>query len=60
MTDVVIVEAVRTPLGRGNLKNGELRDVHAVKLAAHVLREVTSRARLDRTKGGWVLQEFHR
>jgi acetyl-CoA acyltransferase len=47
MTDVVIVEAVRTPLGRGNLKNGELRDVHAVKLAAHVLREVTSRARLD-------------
>jgi acetyl-CoA acyltransferase len=47
MTDVVIVEAVRTPLGRGNLKNGELRDVHAVKLAAHVLREVVGRARLD-------------
>jgi len=47
MTDVVIVEAVRTPLGRGNLKNGDLRDVHAVKLAAHVLREVTGRARLD-------------
>jgi acetyl-CoA acyltransferase len=47
MTDVVIVEAVRTPLGRGNLRNGDLRDVHAVKLAAHVLREVTSRARLD-------------
>jgi acetyl-CoA acyltransferase len=47
MGDVVIVEAVRTPLGRGNLKNGDLRDVHAVKLAAHVLREVTSRARLD-------------
>ena len=45
--DVVIVEAVRTPLGRGNPKNGDLRDVHAVKLAAHVLREVTSRARLD-------------
>jgi acetyl-CoA acyltransferase len=47
MIDVVIVEAVRTPLGRGNLKNGELRDVHAVKLAAHVLREVVGRARLD-------------
>ncbi|MDB5064536.1 MAG: acetyl-CoA acetyltransferase [Chloroflexi bacterium] len=47
MIDVVIVEAVRTPLGRGNLKNGELRDVHAVKLAAHVLREVIGRARLD-------------
>jgi acetyl-CoA acyltransferase len=47
MVDVVIVEAVRTPLGRGNLKNGDLRDVHAVRLAAHVLREVTSRARVE-------------
>src|SRR5437660_1035542 len=45
--DVVIVEAVRTPLGRGNQKNGDLRDVHPVTLAAHVLREVTGRARLD-------------
>jgi acetyl-CoA acetyltransferase family protein len=47
MTDVVIVEAVRTPLGRGNQKNGDLKDVHPVKLAAHVLREVVSRAKLD-------------
>ena len=47
MTEVVIVEAVRTPLGRGNQKNGDLRDVHPVKLGAHVLREVVSRAKLD-------------
>ena len=47
MRDVVIVEAVRTPLGRGNQKNGALRDVHAVQLAAHVLREVVGRATLD-------------
>ena len=47
MDDVVIVEAVRTPLGRGNQKNGDLRDVHPVLLAAHVLREVTARAGLD-------------
>ncbi len=47
MTDAVIVEAVRTPLGRGNLKNGELRDVHPVLLASHVLREVIRRAGLD-------------
>ncbi|MBV9099627.1 MAG: thiolase family protein [Candidatus Dormibacteraeota bacterium] len=47
MTDVVIVEAVRTPLGRGSQKNGDLRDVHPVLLAAHVLNEVTSRAGLD-------------
>jgi acetyl-CoA acyltransferase len=47
LDDVVIVQAVRTPLGRGNQKNGDLRDVHPVLLAAHVLREVTSRAGLD-------------
>ncbi|MHB8719360.1 MAG: thiolase family protein [Candidatus Dormibacteria bacterium] len=47
MGDVVIVEAVRTPLGRGNQKNGALRDVHAVALAAHVLREVVTRAKVD-------------
>ncbi|MBV8196084.1 MAG: thiolase family protein [Candidatus Dormibacteraeota bacterium] len=47
MDEVVIVEAVRTPLGRGNQKNGDLRDVHAVLLASHVLREVTGRAGLD-------------
>jgi len=47
MTDVVIVEAVRTPLARGNQKNGDLKDVHPVKLAAHVLREVVSRAKVD-------------
>ena len=47
MTDVVIVEAVRTPMGRGNQRNGDLRDVHPVLLAAHVLREVTGRAGID-------------
>ncbi len=47
MNDVVIIEAVRTPLGRGNQKNGDLRDVHPLRLAAHVLREVIGRAALD-------------
>jgi len=47
VTEVVIVDAVRTPLGRGNLRNGELRDVHPVLLAAQVLREVTARAGVD-------------
>jgi acetyl-CoA acyltransferase len=55
MTDVVIVEAVRTPLGRGNQRNGDLRDVHPVVLAAHVLREVTSRARIDPAMVGDVV-----
>jgi acetyl-CoA acyltransferase len=47
MTEVVIVEAVRTPLGRGSQKNGDLRDVHPVVLGAHVLKEVTGRVKLD-------------
>jgi acetyl-CoA acyltransferase len=47
MRDVVIVAAVRTPLARGSQKNGDLRSVHAVKLAAHVLAEVVSRAGID-------------
>ena len=47
MTEVVIVEAVRTPLGRGTQKNGELKDVHPVALAAHVLKEVCGRVKLD-------------
>ena len=47
LRDVVIVEAVRTPLGRGTQKNGDLKDVHPVLLGAHVLREVVSRAKLD-------------
>jgi acetyl-CoA acyltransferase len=55
MTDVVIVEAVRTPLGRGNQRNGDLRDVHPVLLAAHVLREVTSRAGVDPAMVGDVV-----
>ena len=47
MGEVVIVEAVRTPLGRGSRKNGDLRDVHPLKLAAHVLRELVARPGLD-------------
>ena len=35
MPTAVIIDAVRTPLGR---RNGTLKDVHPVDLAAHVLR----------------------
>ena len=44
MREVVIVEAVRTPVGR---RNGALKDVHPVVLAAMTLRELTGRAGLD-------------
>jgi acetyl-CoA acyltransferase len=44
MATAVIVDAVRTPLGR---RNGKLKDTHPVDLAAHVLRSVVERNDLD-------------
>jgi 3-oxoadipyl-CoA thiolase len=44
MTDAVVVEAVRTPVGR---HGGVLKDVRPDDLAALVLKEVAARARLD-------------
>src|SRR5256714_7605084 len=41
MREVVIAEAVRTPIGR---RNGKLKDVHPVVLGSLVLKEVVSRA----------------
>ena len=43
-TDVVIVEAVRTAMGR---RNGMLSGTHPVTLGAKVLREVVNRAGID-------------
>ncbi len=44
MRDAVIVDAVRSPIGR---KKGALADVHPVDLSAHVLRALTQRTGLD-------------
>jgi acetyl-CoA acyltransferase len=44
MREVVIVEAVRTPIGR---RNGALKDVHPVTLAAMTLRELAHRAGVE-------------
>jgi acetyl-CoA acyltransferase len=44
MPTAVIVDAIRTPLGR---RNGKLKDVHPVDLAAHVLRAVVERNDID-------------
>ncbi|MCP2292226.1 thiolase family protein [Nocardia amikacinitolerans] len=60
MRDAVIVEAVRTPIGRGK-PNGALHDVHAVDLLAHSLRAVVERsgiapALIDDVIGGVVTQ----
>ena len=44
MRDAVIVEAVRSPLGK---RNGGLADVHSVDLSAAVLRAVAERCGVD-------------
>jgi len=41
---VYIVEAVRTPIGRGRA-DGALHDIHPVELLAKVLDEVVKRAK---------------
>ncbi|MFF0541279.1 thiolase family protein [Nocardia thailandica] len=46
MRDAVIVEAVRTPIGRGK-PGGALHDVHPVDLLAHSLREIVARSGID-------------
>lgn len=42
--DAVIVDAVRTPVGR---RNGSLASVHAADLSAHILRSLAERNDLD-------------
>ena len=44
MTTAVIVDVVRSPLGR---RNGKLKDVHPVDLAAHSLRALMERNGVD-------------
>jgi acetyl-CoA acyltransferase len=46
MRDAVIVEAVRTPMGKGR-PNGTLASVHPVELLAHTLRTLIGRTGID-------------
>jgi len=46
MRDAVIVEAVRTPIGKGK-PNGALAPVHPVELLAHTLRSLVERSGID-------------
>jgi acetyl-CoA acetyltransferase family protein len=47
MSDVFIVEAVRTPVGRGK-ENGALHNIHPVDLLGTVLSEVCARAGIEK------------
>jgi acetyl-CoA acyltransferase len=44
MRDAVIVEAVRTPVGR---RNGSYKEVHPVDLSAHILESLAQRSGID-------------
>ena len=44
MREVVIVEAVRTPIGR---RNGKLKEIHPVVLGSLVLKEIIRRAGIE-------------
>ena len=44
MRDAVIVEAVRTPVGK---RNGGLSGVHPANLSAHVLQALAERSGID-------------
>ena len=44
MTEVYIIDATRTPMGK---RGGSLKEMHPVALAAAVLRETVRRAKLD-------------
>ncbi|MFJ5040201.1 thiolase family protein [Streptomyces parvulus] len=46
MREAVVVEAVRTPMGRGR-PNGSLAHVHPVQLLAHTLRALVERSGVD-------------
>ncbi|MFF2142817.1 thiolase family protein [Kitasatospora sp. NPDC058190] len=46
MRDAVIVEAVRTPVGKGK-PGGSLSDVHPVELLAHTLQSLIGRSGID-------------
>jgi acetyl-CoA acyltransferase len=46
-SDVVIVEAVRTPIGRGSREKGYYRDVHPNELLGRCYAEVIERAGID-------------
>ena len=53
--EVVIVEAVRTPIGRGHPEKGIYKDVHAADLLGRVLAEVVARTGLDAAEVELVL-----
>ena len=53
--EVVIVEATRTPIGRGHLEKGYYKDLHPSNLLAKVYGELFERSGLDPAEAGDVI-----
>jgi acetyl-CoA acetyltransferase family protein len=53
--EVVIVEAVRTPIGRGHEEKGYYKDVHPSNLLAKTYRELFERSGVDPSETGDVV-----
>jgi acetyl-CoA acyltransferase len=53
--EVVIVEAVRTPIGRGHEEKGYYRDVHPSNLLAKTYKELFERSGVDPAETGDVI-----
>src|SRR6202012_5290522 len=53
--EVVIVEAVRTPVGRGHIEKGYYKDLHPSNLLAKTYGELISRSGIDPTEVGDVI-----
>ena len=53
--EVVIVEAVRTPIGRGHEEKGYYKDVHASNLLAKTYSELITRTGIDASEVGDVI-----
>jgi acetyl-CoA acyltransferase len=53
--EVVIVEAVRTPVGRGHLEKGYYKDLHPSNLLARTYAELIDRSGIDPTEVGDVI-----
>src|SRR3954451_6432820 len=53
--EVVIVEAVRTPVGRGHPEKGYYKDLHPSNLLARTYKELIGRAGVDPTESGDVI-----
>src|SRR6201994_2726926 len=53
--EVVIVEAVRTPVGRGHLEKGYYKDLHPSNLLARTYKELIDRSGIDAAEVGDVI-----